>query len=247
MQGLPASSASDSWKGATLAQLEGLLSQVSGRWMQPEEAVTLGATQLGQAPTPGASPSGSPASDATAAHAANTSPGASRPEASRTENLRRIGLERRPSFRRRRSHACGARSPEPNTLGRRGHDSGDRSPVPVPSGSGHRPSHHKRPITHKIGNDSRWKSPQNAYIPGPGAYKVDRDHPEHPDHDRPVGMLRWALGSDAAIPRESRVAPDGAMKGISLGRPQDAAVVGQYAVPRLGVTSNQMLGCMMPR
>lgn len=28
MQGLPASSASDSWKGATLAQLEGLLSQV---------------------------------------------------------------------------------------------------------------------------------------------------------------------------------------------------------------------------
>ncbi|CAK9031502.1 unnamed protein product [Durusdinium trenchii] len=84
VEGLPASSASDSWKGATLAQLEGLLSQVSGRWMQPEEAVTLGATQLGQAPTPGASPSGSPASDATAAHAANTSPGASRPEASRT-------------------------------------------------------------------------------------------------------------------------------------------------------------------
>lgn len=44
---------------------------------------------------------------------------------------------------------------------------------------------------------------------GPGAYKVDRDHPEHPDHDRPVGMLRWALGSDAALAiergRESNV------------------------------------------
>ncbi|CAK9019142.1 Hypothetical protein SCF082_LOCUS14392 [Durusdinium trenchii] len=99
-------------------------------------------------------------------------------------------------------------------------------------------SEHKRPITHKIGNDSRWKSPQNAYIPGPGAYKVDRDHPEHPDHD--MGTTVFSIVNPSfSIPRESRVAPDGAMKGISLGRPQDAAVVGQYAVPRLGVTSNQ--------
>lgn len=44
------------------------------------------------------------------------------------------------------------------------------------------------------------------------------------------------------IPRESRIAPDGAMKGISLGRPADAAVVGQYSVPRLGLVSQQLLG-----
>ena len=27
-------------------------------------------------------------------------------------------------------------------------------------------SEHKRPIAHRIGNDTRWKRPQNAFIPG---------------------------------------------------------------------------------
>ena len=99
-------------------------------------------------------------------------------------------------------------------------------------------SEHKRPIAHRIGNDTRWKRPQNAFIPGPGAYKVDRDHPEHPDHDMGTNAFS-VVNPSFSIPRESRIAPDGAMKGISLGRPQEDAVVGQYSVPRLGLISNQ--------
>ncbi|CAJ1417838.1 unnamed protein product [Effrenium voratum] len=99
-------------------------------------------------------------------------------------------------------------------------------------------SEHRRSVTHKIGTDSRFKTAENAKLPGPGAYKVDRDLPEHPDHD--MGTRAFSMVNPSySMPRESRVAPDGAMKGISLGKPEDAPVVGQYEVPKFGVISTQ--------
>lgn len=103
-------------------------------------------------------------------------------------------------------------------------------------------SEHKRFVSHKIGNDTRWKAPLNAKLPGPGAYKVDRDLPEHPEHD--MGTRAFSVGSPSfSMPRETRVAPDGAMKGISLtpSRSQmcECASPGQYPVPRFGLRSKE--------
>mmetsp|Transcript_62913 Transcript_62913/g.147615 ORF Transcript_62913/g.147615 Transcript_62913/m.147615 type:complete len:223 (+) Transcript_62913:53-721(+) len=103
-------------------------------------------------------------------------------------------------------------------------------------------SEHKRFVSHKIGNDTRWKPPQNAKLPGPGAYKVDRDHPEHPDHDMATSAFTMTPPS-YSMPRETRVAPDGAMKGISLtpsrSMMMESACPGQYALPRFGLKSSE--------
>eukprot|EP00931_Biecheleriopsis_adriatica_P073190 TRINITY_DN47529_c0_g1_i1.p1 TRINITY_DN47529_c0_g1~~TRINITY_DN47529_c0_g1_i1.p1 ORF type:complete len:229 (-),score=34.31 TRINITY_DN47529_c0_g1_i1:26-712(-) len=100
-------------------------------------------------------------------------------------------------------------------------------------------SEHKRFIAHSIGRDSRWKPPRNAKLPGPGAYKTDRDYPEHERHD--MGTHAYSrVPPKYSIPTESRTAPDGTMKGISLSPNkaiQKSLGPGQYPLHRIGTKS----------
>eukprot|EP00930_Biecheleria_cincta_P033944 TRINITY_DN23490_c0_g1_i1.p1 TRINITY_DN23490_c0_g1~~TRINITY_DN23490_c0_g1_i1.p1 ORF type:complete len:231 (+),score=32.32 TRINITY_DN23490_c0_g1_i1:124-816(+) len=104
-------------------------------------------------------------------------------------------------------------------------------------------SDHKRFIAYTIGNDSRFKPPRNAAIPGPGAYKVDRDLPEHEEHDMGTHFRTGTrVQPKYSFPTDSRVAPDGTMKGLSLNPNKeiiDQLGPGQYPLTRLGVTTQQ--------
>lgn len=104
-------------------------------------------------------------------------------------------------------------------------------------------SEHKRFIAHSIGRDDRFRGNRNANLPGPGAYRVERDYPENEDDD--IGShcrTGVHVPPKYSIPTESRTAPDGAMKGISpspFKALPDSTGPGQYPLIRLGVQSHE--------
>jgi len=104
-------------------------------------------------------------------------------------------------------------------------------------------SDHKRFIAYSIGNDSRWKPPRNASYPGPGRYRVDRDYPENEESEVGTHFRTGVrVPPKYSIPTDSRVAPDGTMKGLSKNPNKevtDSTGPGQYPLSRLGVESRQ--------
>eukprot|EP00933_Yihiella_yeosuensis_P079357 TRINITY_DN9187_c0_g1_i1.p1 TRINITY_DN9187_c0_g1~~TRINITY_DN9187_c0_g1_i1.p1 ORF type:complete len:229 (-),score=41.11 TRINITY_DN9187_c0_g1_i1:402-1088(-) len=102
-------------------------------------------------------------------------------------------------------------------------------------------SEHKRFLSYSVGRGPRFTRPVNALNPGPGHYKVDRDYPEHEEHD--MGTTYFTrVAPKFSIPTESRTAPDGTMKGMSLSPNKeipDSLGPGQYPMYRLGVKSEQ--------
>mmetsp|Transcript_3896 Transcript_3896/g.9073 ORF Transcript_3896/g.9073 Transcript_3896/m.9073 type:complete len:219 (-) Transcript_3896:59-715(-) len=96
-------------------------------------------------------------------------------------------------------------------------------------------SEHRSMAAYTIGNDSRFRLPRSASLPGPGAYRVDRDFPEG-DKDE---VRAQRLTPSYTIPEETRVTPNGIMKGMYTGLCTSDLGPGEYPLSRLGLRSKE--------
>lgn len=103
-------------------------------------------------------------------------------------------------------------------------------------------SEYKTGPRYSIGQQDRWigRSASASALLGPGQYRTDRDFPENLESE--VGKEHVTRGDNNVAPRytmamEERVAPDGALKGISCHFQKKPNMLGpgQYVnIPRLG-------------
>mmetsp|Transcript_119934 Transcript_119934/g.334579 ORF Transcript_119934/g.334579 Transcript_119934/m.334579 type:complete len:225 (-) Transcript_119934:204-878(-) len=99
-------------------------------------------------------------------------------------------------------------------------------------------SEHKSGLAYSIGHDSRFKFSRSTSCPGPGHYRVDRDYPQNElDDVRAHGRTGFRVPPKYSIPSDSRLAPDGVLKGISLR--VSPLGPGQYQMHKLNTRSHE--------
>mmetsp|Transcript_91810 Transcript_91810/g.286192 ORF Transcript_91810/g.286192 Transcript_91810/m.286192 type:complete len:227 (-) Transcript_91810:81-761(-) len=99
-------------------------------------------------------------------------------------------------------------------------------------------SEHKGPLAYSIGQDSRFKLSKSASCPGPGHYRVDREHPENEFDD--VGSFSRTgcrTSPKYSMPAEARLSPEGIVKSLQLRT--TSLGPGQYPAYRLNTRSSE--------
>lgn len=99
---------------------------------------------------------------------------------------------------------------------------------------------HKKTPTTTIDRAVRWRMPRSASCPGPGHYRVDRDLPENDYHEFGTHALTGTkVPPKYTIPTDSRISPDGVVKGLAQSPKANRLGPGHYEPDKLCIHSRQ--------